>query len=88
MQYQRIVSVKALPHIYIGATICPFLLWAGVEDLTDYSFWAGLFFVGTTLFTLFDGYRALKHKVISDFIMLFVVPIALPVALVVYYWLS
>lgn len=82
--YQRTIPVLMVPHLWIGATFAPLLLYLGLDDLTGYEFYLALFFIFAASYSIREGCIAFQHKVYSDFIMLTFMPILLPSLLLGY----
>ena len=83
--YKRKIGVMLVPHLWIGAALWPFLLYLGLSDLTEFYFYLSLFFIGSTAFCIHQGWNAYKHSEYSDFAVLAVVPILLPMLLFAWY---
>ncbi|WP_341503711.1 hypothetical protein [Gallaecimonas sp. GXIMD4217] len=83
-EYKRKIGVKMVPHIWIGAAFWPFLFVLGLEDLTRYHFYLALFFLLASAFSIRNGFQGLRHGIYSDFVMLALIPILLPVGMAAY----
>lgn len=82
--YSRTIPVLMVPHLWIGATFSPILLFLGIQDLTGYEFYLALFFIFAVSYSIREGFIARRFQIYSDFIMLAVIPILLPCALLLY----
>jgi len=88
--YQRKVKATVVPHIWIGAACWPFILYVGVTEFSGNGLYIllSLFFLTVTALTVYHGITALRHDVYSDFIMLSIVPLALPAILGSYFYFN
>lgn len=82
--YHRRISVGMVPHIWIQATFGPFLIVEGLNDFTEFYFYLGVFFLCVASYSIYKGVSALFVKIYSDFVMLALIPIALPLMLTFY----
>ena len=78
--YKRRIPVAMVPHIWIGSTFGPLLLYIGTQDFTSYEFYISIFFLAVAAYSIYKGIDAFKHGIYSDFIMLALIPMLLPVA--------
>lgn len=86
-EYERKITVGMVPYIWIGAAFWPFILIVGVTEFSSYGYNIPLamFFIFIKIFSIFQGIKAFKHRIYSDFIMLAAIPFMLPIILGVYY---
>jgi hypothetical protein len=89
-EYERKITVGMVPYIWIGAAFWPFILLVGVTEFSSYGYNIPLamFFIFLKIFSIFQGLKAFKHGIYSDFIMLAVIPFMLPILLGTYYCLN
>lgn len=83
--YKRKIPVLMVPHIWIGAALSPYFFYLGLEDLTSYHFYLSIFFLAVVNYSIYKGCHAFQHRIYSDFFMLAIVPIALPIVLGIYF---
>jgi len=79
--YHRRIKVAMVPHIWIQATFAPVLIVEGTSDFAQFHFYLGLFFLCVAAYSIYKGISALSVKIYSDFIMLALIPIILPLVL-------
>jgi hypothetical protein len=83
--YKRKIGVTIVPQLWICAALWPFLFYLGLSDLTQFHFYLSLLFICSTYYSVHQGLYAFKHKEYSDFIVLTIVPVTLPMLLFVLY---
>lgn len=79
--YLRKISVFMVPHIWIGAGVGPFYFYFGLDDFTEMDIYLSLFFISVTIYSISQGWYAYQHREYSDFAVLAVVPVILPMIL-------
>ena len=83
--YKRKIGVMLVPHLWIGAAIWPFMLVLGLDDMMQFHFYLALFLMCAAFYSMNQGWYAYKHREYSDFAVLAVVPILLPMLLFAWY---
>ena len=78
--YERSITVPMVPHVWIASGFGPILLFIGVRDFSGYEFYISIFFLMITFYSIYEGMCAFKQAIYSDFIMLAIIPITLPIA--------